>query len=212
MCCFMVRLLLMSSATCTLVLADKNKHIVLLLVCAMLSNTVFIHPFSVPLPALLVIAGLVAAKTRLQQDCPGTPVAQHWFGSVYDGMNTQGLSAAVQTQKDAPAPSILQLPQQQQQQEAGVANRVLRQFSTSTNDNNNKSNNPNDKINLVYMDLMPLLLGNFKSVAEAVAAITPDKFQLMSTEQVACVEDAIMGGGRKAAVLHTIIHDAQVSS
>jgi hypothetical protein len=60
------------------------------------------------------------------------------------------------------------------------------------------------------MDLMPLLLGSFKTVAEAVAAVTPDKFQLISTEQVARVEDAIMGGGRKAPVLHIVIHDAQV--
>jgi hypothetical protein len=144
-------LVLMSSATGALLLSDKNKHIVLRLVCAMPSSTVFIHTFSPPLPALLVTAGLVAAKTRLQQDCPGTPVAQRWFGSVYDGMNTEGLSAAVQTQKDAPAPSILQLPRQQQQQQAGVANRVLRQFPTSTYEKNNKSDNPNDKISLVWI-------------------------------------------------------------
>jgi hypothetical protein len=131
-------------------------------------------------------------------------------------MNTAGFSAAALTQKDAPAPSILQ--QQQQQQQAGKHKRSLRLFtapitissSSSSSSTEDSKKEAASKINLVYTDLIPLLLGNFKRVAEAVAEVTPEKFTLVSTNLVVNLEQAIMGGSRDAPVLHTVIHDAEV--
>jgi hypothetical protein len=112
-------------------------------------------------------------------------------------MNTAGFSAAVLTQKDAPGPSILQTQRQQQQQP-----HTLREIRTSSSSSS--------KITLAYLDLMPLLLGNFKTVAEAVAAVAPDRFRLVSSELVVKLENAIMGEKRTAPVLHYVIHDAEV--
>lgn len=140
----------------------------------------------------LTAAGLSATRAAIQATCPDSPLSQTWFGTVFDGMNTEGLSAAFLTQRDAPVPAML--PQQQQQGSPAAA-------ATSAD--------TVPVVPLVYSDIVPLVLSNFKSVADVMLSVTPERFLFGKSEMWVAAEKQVMGG-KHAPVLHVIIHDAQV--